>query len=612
MLEFRVLGPLEVVEHGQPLALGGPKQRALLAILVLRRGDVVSADRLIDLLWGERPPATAAKTLQGYVSHLRKALGDGVLLTRSGGYLLAAKPEQVDAEQFEASVVEARDALAVGDAVRSRELLVSALALWRGEPLADLAFERFAGGEVARLEEARLAALEDRIEADLVLGRHRAVVGELEALVGLHPNSERLLGQLMLALYRSGRQVEALDAYRRGHRALRDELGLEPGPELRALEQRILTQDAALAPPSPRSLRAAGPPRRGMVLALVTTAILAASIAGAVAIVHDSRSADAVSVPANSVAVIDPRAGSVVEAIRVGENPGPVSAGAGNLWALDLDSATLARIDVRTRRLLETKGIGGAPTNRGTPGNVVASQDEVWVSAAGCNGPDPGELLHVFSAGDEGIDLGGADDVDLDGAVPEPRRHEVEGSSLLGCGLAARGTSAWVATTGPPGIARVDYNPVAGRSQVVWGRPLAGLTDAIALGHGSVWAVDSQHEVIRRIDEKTGRTDRRLRAGADPVAIAINARAVWVANAGDNSVSRIDPRTDRVTQAIAVGKGPVAVATGDGAVWVAMSDSGSVARIDPRTNRVTATIAVGHRLQGITVAGGLVWVTVRT
>jgi YVTN family beta-propeller protein len=310
------------------------------------------------------------------------------------------------------------------------------------------------------------------------------------------------------------------------------------------------------------------------------------------------------------VAVIDPRSGSVVEAIRVGENPGPVSAGAGNLWVLNLDSATLSQIDVRTRRLLETQGIGGAPTNRGTPGNVVASLDEVWVSAAGCSGPDPGDLLHVFSAGDSGIDLAGADDVDLAGAVPEPGRQEDEGSSF-GCGLAAHGTSAWVATTGPPGIARVDYDPVAGRSQVVWGRPLPGRTDAIAVGHGSVWAVDSEDEVIRRIDQKTGRTDVRLRAGADPVAIATDARAVWVANAGDNSVSRIDPRTNSVIQAIAVGKGPVAVATSGGAVWVAMRDAGSVARIDPRTNRVTATIAVGQRPQGITVAAGLVWVTVR-
>jgi YVTN family beta-propeller protein len=609
MLEFRVLGPFEVVEHGRPLALGGPRQRALLAILVLRRGEVVSADRLIDLLWGERPPATAAKTLQGYVSHLRKALGDGVLLTRSGGYVLAAEPEQVDAEQFEAPVADAREALAVGDAARARELLVSALALWRGEPLADLAYDQFAAGEVARLEEARVAALEDRIEADLALARHRAVVGELEALVGLHPNSERLLGQLMLALYRSGRQVEALDAYRRGRRALGDEFGLEPGPELRALEQRILTHDAALAPPAPRRLRDGGPPRRGLVLALLGTAILAASLVGAaVAIIH--RSAHAVNVPANSVAVIDPRSGSVVEAIRVGDNPGPVSAGAGNLWVLSLDSATLARIDVPTRRLLETKGIGGAPTNRGTPGNVVASPDEVWVSAAGCNGPDPGDLLHVFSTGDGAIDLAGADDVDLAGAVREPGRQTDEGSSF-GCGLAAHGGSAWVATTGPPGIARVDYDPLAGRSQLVWGRPLPGRTDAIAVGHGSVWAVDSENEIIRRIDQKTGRTDVRLRAGTDPVAIATDAHTVWVANAGDNSVSRIDPRNNAVTQAIAVGKGPVAVATGGGAVWVAIGDEGSVARIDPRTNRVTATIAVGHRPQGIAVAGGLVWVTVR-
>jgi YVTN family beta-propeller protein len=325
----------------------------------------------------------------------------------------------------------------------------------------------------------------------------------------------------------------------------------------------------------------------------------------------DSGSADAVSVPANSVAVIDPRARSVVDAIRVGENPGPVSPGAGNLWVLNRSSATLSRIDVRTRRLIETKGIGGAISDRGTPCNVAASPEEVWVSAAGCNAPYRGALLHVFTARDGGLDLTGGDDVPLAGVVPEPGRQEEAGTSLLGCGLAARGTSAWVATNGPPGIARVDYDPEAGRSHVAWGRPLPGLTDAIAVGHGSVWGVDSQNQVIRRIYQKTGRTAVRLRAGTDPVAIATDARAVWVANAGANSLSRIDPRTNRVTQAIAVGNGPAAVATDGGAVWVAMSDGGSVARIDPDTNRVTATIAVGHRPQGIAVAGGLVWVTVR-
>jgi YVTN family beta-propeller protein len=361
-------------------------------------------------------------------------------------------------------------------------------------------------------------------------------------------------------------------------------------------------------PPSPPRRP---PPRSRRTWALLGTAILAVSIAAAVAILLDSGSADAVSVPANSVVVIDPRARTVVDAIRVDENPGPVSPGAGSLWVLNLSSATLSRIDVRKRRVVETKGIGGSVANRGTPGNVAASPEEVWVSAAGCNAPYPGVLLHVFTVHDGGLDLAGADDVPLAGAVPEVPRQEEPGSSLLGCGLAARGTSAWVATNGPPGMARVDYDPVAGRSRVVWGRPLPGLTDAIAVGYGSVWAVDSNNQVIRRIDEKTGRAVVRLRAGADPVAIATDARAVWVANAGDNSVSRIDPRTNRVTQAIAVGKGPAAVATGGGAVWVAMGDAGSVARIDPRTNRVTATIRIGHRPQGIAIAGGLVWVTVR-
>jgi YVTN family beta-propeller protein len=193
-------------------------------------------------------------------------------------------------------------------------------------------------------------------------------------------------------------------------------------------------------------------------------------------------------------------------------------------------------------------------------------------------------------------------------AIPKHRRPDDAGP---GCGLAARGTSAWVATNGPnPGLARVDFDRVTQRSHVMWGRQLPP-PRALAVGYGAVWAVDSEQHDIRRIDPKTGRTAMRLHAGADPIAIATGADAVWVANAGDNSVSRIDPRTNGVTQAIAVGKGPAAVAVGDDAVWVAMSDEGSVARIDPRTNRVTSTIAVGHRPQGIAIAGRLVWVTVR-
>lgn len=253
MLEYRILGPFEVVGQQGTLTLGGPKQRALLAILLLRRGELVAGDRLIDLLWGENPPATAAKTLQGYISHLRRALGDGQLITRGSGYMLAAQDPQVDAVRFERLAAVGRQALDAGEADRGRELLGLALAQWRGEPLADLAYEPFAAAEIARLEESRIATLEDRIEADLMLGRHRLLVGELEGLVAARPSRERLLGQLMLALYRSGRQTDALDAYHAGRRILRDEFGLEPWPQLRALEQQILTHDPSLELPAART-----------------------------------------------------------------------------------------------------------------------------------------------------------------------------------------------------------------------------------------------------------------------------------------------------------------------------------------------------------------------
>jgi DNA-binding SARP family transcriptional activator len=245
-VEFRILGPLEVARDGEPLVLGAAQQRALLAVLVLHRGEVVSTDRLIDELWGERAPATAAKTVQVYVSQLRKTLGAGVIVTQGRGYRLVVAPGQVDAVRFEALGGEGRRALAGGDAALARERLCSALGLWRGEPLAEFAYERFAQGEIERLREARLAALEDRIEADLALGADGELIGEIESLIAAHPLQERLRGQLMLALYRAGRQADALAAYRQTSDLLREELGLEPGRPLQDLERAILGHDASL------------------------------------------------------------------------------------------------------------------------------------------------------------------------------------------------------------------------------------------------------------------------------------------------------------------------------------------------------------------------------
>jgi DNA-binding SARP family transcriptional activator/WD40 repeat protein len=245
-VEFRILGPLEAVRDGEPIVLGAAQQRALLAVLVLHRGEPVSIDRVIDQLWGERAPATAAKTVQVYVSQLRKALGAAVIVTHGRGYRLAVAPEQVDAVRFEALRAEGRRALADGDAARARERLGSALGLWRGEPLADFAYEPFAQHAIGRLREARLAALEDRIEADLALGSDGELIGELESLIASNPLHERLRGQLMLALYRAGQQADALAVYRQTSELLREELGLEPSRMLQELERSILEHDASL------------------------------------------------------------------------------------------------------------------------------------------------------------------------------------------------------------------------------------------------------------------------------------------------------------------------------------------------------------------------------
>ena len=241
-MEFRILGPLEVRDGDRLLPLGGPRQKAVLAVLLTRANEVVSAEKLIDELWGDEPPGTAANVLQSYVSHLRKELGPDVLLTRAPGYLVQIEPDQLDLHRFERLLDEARAESPEQAAVILRE----ALALWRGPALADFAYEAFAHAEIVRLEELRLAALERRIEADLALGRHAELVGELEGLVVRHPLRERFRGQHMLALYRSGRQAEALGAYQAARRALVDELGIDPSPALQERERAILRQDASL------------------------------------------------------------------------------------------------------------------------------------------------------------------------------------------------------------------------------------------------------------------------------------------------------------------------------------------------------------------------------
>ena len=247
-MDFRILGPLEVSHEGRPVPVAGARQRELLALLLLDAGRVVSADRLMDALWGEAQPAAGATALRVRVSQLRKALRPGgeLLVTRAPGYALLVPRDGLDLWRFERALDEGERALAT-DPERAVDTLTRALGEWRGAPLVDVAYAPFAQAAIVRLEELRASALELRIEAELSLGRHRRLIGDLQGLVGEHPLRERLWAQLMTALYRDGRQADALAAYRAARDRLIEDIGIEPGPELRALEARILAQDPALA-----------------------------------------------------------------------------------------------------------------------------------------------------------------------------------------------------------------------------------------------------------------------------------------------------------------------------------------------------------------------------
>jgi DNA-binding SARP family transcriptional activator len=255
-LRYLILGPLEIRDGTIEVALRGGQQRKLLTILLLHNGEVVSSDRLIDELWAGKPPGTAAKALQGYVSSLRKQLGPETIETIGPCYRLKVVPQQVDVHEFEELLAEARP-LERGPAAAK---LQQALALWRGPALADFVYDDFAQREIERLEALRQAGIERRINLELALGHHDDLVPELEALVHAHPLHERLRAHLMVALYRSGRQAEALDVYRDARAVLLDELGLEPSDELQALQRAILDHDPSLAaPPRVETPRTAGP-----------------------------------------------------------------------------------------------------------------------------------------------------------------------------------------------------------------------------------------------------------------------------------------------------------------------------------------------------------------
>jgi YVTN family beta-propeller protein len=588
-MEFRILGPIEVWSEGRQVRLPRGKQRALLAVLLLHRNEVVSIDRLIDDVWAEEAPATSVKTAQVHISQLRKLLGTGDrtderLVTRSPGYLLRVDGDELDSARFERLLEEGRGLRGAGDPEGATETLLEALSLWRGPALADFALDGFAQTEIARLEEARVAAIEERIDADLELGRHQALVGELETLIRAHPLRERLRAQLMLALYRSDRQADALSAYQDARRNL-DELGLEPSTSLRRLERAILAHDPELDPPAsvartdPERVPAPAHPgrhrprRRRVVLAAALLAVAAVAIAS-VAAFNGEDATTPITAAENSLGIVDSTTNALVADVAVGATPTAIALGDGAYWVTNADGHTVSRIDPERRAVVQTIPVGSSPSG------ITTGKDDVWV----VNSLDS-TVTRV--------------DAETNTAV---QTIEVGNFPL---GIAYANGAIWVANTADDTITKINADT---------GKPLRTFpisATELSAGAGALWASQRSDNRVARIDPATGKVVQTISVGGGPTGIDVGAGSVWVANSLDGTVSRVDPETSSVTATIPTGDGPAAVSAEKDGVWVSNQFDGTVVRIDPRANQVTRRINVGNRPQGVAVAGGSLLVGVR-
>ncbi len=589
MIEFRVLGPFEVAGEGsEVLPVRAAKERALLLLLILHANEVVSAERLIDELWGERPPESAANVLQTYVSHLRRLLEpgtrpseNGLIVTRSPGYLLRLAPGQLDLHRFETLVAEARSS---ADPAAALAKLREALALWRGPPLPEFAFEGFAQAEIARLEELRLTALEERIELELEQVQNGDLVGELEALVAEHPLRERLRGELMLALYRSGRQAEALDVYQRTRHTLVDELGIEPGQALRQLEAQILNQDRELDRRPPAGRPSLVPRSRRSRTAVLAACVLALAIATGLFL---SRGDGSSAVPPNSVGVIEAGTAKLAASIVVGPTPSLIAYGGPprhrQLWVANAGDQTLTRIDAATR-----KPSGPVVSLRATPAGLAVGFGAVWVLDK-----DVPQLLRVDPEVGRVVD-----------SVPLP----LAGPGYFPAGIAVGARSLWAAYDSPGQLVRVD--PDSGR---VVKRISIGSPTAIAYGAGAVW-IGGPYDGVTRVDPTTNSIRHRAPLPHDTVTgIAVGDGYVWATIRADDLVWQLDA-DGNIERSFETGSGPAGVTVAGGVAWVANSREVTITRVDPSDPNASKRMSVGNRPTAIVAvpgaSGSELWVTV--
>jgi DNA-binding SARP family transcriptional activator len=555
-MEIRILGPLEVSDDGRVVELGAGRQRALLALLALHAREIVATDRLIEELWGDSPPPTVVKALQNLVSQLRRSLGADSIATRPPGYSLQLDADSLDARRFERLTADGHRLLGE-DPGRARQALLEALGLWRGPALADFAYEDFAQSEITRLDELRLGAIEDRIDADLAMGRTTELVPELEPLVSAHPLRERLRGQLMLALYRCGRQADALMVYRSGRRLLDEELGLEPDDELQRLEKAILNHDPSLESPVVSGAKEPSRAQR-----------------------RRASSHTKAQVPPDSVAVIDPQRSRVVGHVPVGRRPVALAIGHGSVWVANTDDGTVSRIHPDRREVIRTIGIGAPAVD------LAVATDAVWVA----NGSD-GTVSRIDPSADvvvETIDLRGSSEL-----VWNPT-YAVD----------ADDDSVWIAA-GPHHVLRIDPTTNESSAIIDVGHVPVGL----ALGEEALWVVTTAERALR-IEPRTNTATAEVPVGY-PIALTAGKEAIWVSDSR-GQVWRINPDTGTVTQTTPVGGGLVGMCATDGVVFAANNADGTVVQIDPQDGQVVGLVPVGHAPTDVASWGGNIWVSIQS
>ncbi len=585
-MEFKLLGTIEVSADGVVVPLGGPKQRAVLADLVLHAGHAVTTAQLIDDVWGDRVPRSATHTVETYVSRIRQILvGRATLLTTPSGYKLDVSPGDVDVHRFRDLVGQGGAALEHGDAAKTVIFMASAIVLWRGPALADVRDAPFATLAAGGLEDERLTAVEKLTEARLRLGQHRELVPELEALVAQSPYRESFHAQLMLALYRSGRQAEALAAFRRARERLAGELGIEPGRELRALERAILTQaheleprsggaiERALRPVSPRPPPRSGlrPARRRRAWRWSAAAMTIGLAAIGIAIMLSEQShATQLS---NSVGELDAGGSHVAHRLALPQPPDAAVSAHGAVWVTSPESDAVYRIDPETDAITQTITVGSGPSA------ITSADRDIWVANT------------------------------LDGTVsridPASAVDRVVQKIKVGAeptGITAGDGMIWVADASASTLRGIS--PVSGR--VTATISLASPPFGVAYGGGALWVTSPADDTITRVDPRRRRLGRPIAVGSGPTAVAYGNGAIWVANGLDSTVSRVNPHTDTV-EAISAGDGPDALAIAGGSVWAANRLSSTLTRIAPRGNDPATTVPVGGSPVALTKVGNRIW-----